>query len=148
MVQIKLNNRSQFDRKNDMLYFRHIAASFSTTGLILGLAFFYISLTPSLLPRDHFVQGILSGVVFATGYGIGRLGHWIWQFMELARLMETYPDLVVWELPALEIFSPEVPLDRFGAFFAAVPPPAISVVGVARQGAAGGWFRALDRRSH
>ena len=60
-----------------------IAGSFSTTGLILGLSFFCVSLTPSLLPRGYVVQGVLSGVVFVVGYGIGGFGHWLWKFMEL-----------------------------------------------------------------
>jgi uncharacterized membrane protein len=69
-----------------MLNLRQIAGSFSATGLILGLAFFCISLTPSLLPREYVVQGVLSGVVFVVGYGIGGFGHWVWKFMELKEI--------------------------------------------------------------
>ncbi|MDH3332304.1 MAG: hypothetical protein OEL68_08280, partial [Desulfobulbaceae bacterium] len=87
--------------KNDMLYFRNITASFSTIGLILGLTFFCISLTPSLLPRDHIVQGVLSGVVFATGYGIGRLGHWVWKFMELEDVRGRLARIVLWTLVSI-----------------------------------------------
>jgi uncharacterized membrane protein len=54
-----------------MYNLRQIARSFSTPGLILGLVFFSVSLTPSLLPREDVVQGILSGIVFVAGYGIG-----------------------------------------------------------------------------
>ena len=84
-----------------MLYFRNITASFSTIGLILGLTFFCISLTPSLLPRDHIVQGVLSGVVFATGYGIGRLGHWVWKFMELEDVRGRLARIVLWTLVSI-----------------------------------------------
>jgi uncharacterized membrane protein len=77
-----------------MRYLRQFADSFSAIGLILGLAFFCVSLTPSLLPRNYVVQGVLSGFVFVAGYGIGWSGHWVWKFMEvkevtgrLARLM-------------------------------------------------------------
>lgn len=66
-----------------MSYLRQIAASFSTIGLIFGLAFFCLSLTPSLLPRDFVVQGVLSGTVFTAGYCIGWFGHLVWKFMEL-----------------------------------------------------------------
>jgi uncharacterized membrane protein len=69
-----------------MLNLRQIAGSFSATGLILGLAFFCVSLTPSLLPREYVVQGVLSGVVFVVGYGIGGFGHWVWKFMELKEI--------------------------------------------------------------
>ncbi len=74
MSQLLLNTR---------LYLRKIACSFSTIGLIFGLAFFCLSLTPSLLPRDYVVQGVLSGTVFTAGYCIGWSGHLIWKFMEL-----------------------------------------------------------------
>jgi len=66
-----------------MFNLRQIAGSFSTTGLILGLAFFCVSLTPSLLPREFAVQGVLSGIVIVAGYSIGWSGHWVWEFMEL-----------------------------------------------------------------
>jgi uncharacterized membrane protein len=69
-----------------MKYINLFAGSFSTIGFILGLAFFCISLTPSLLPRNFIVQGILSGVVFTAGYIIGRASHWLWHFMELTEL--------------------------------------------------------------
>lgn len=71
-----------------MKYIRQIAGSFSAIGLILGLVFFCISLTPSLLPRNFVVQGILSGIVFTAGYIIGHSGHWLWQFMEIKELTE------------------------------------------------------------
>lgn len=45
--------------------------SFSAVGLVVGLYFLAISLTPSLLPRTGFVQGLGSGLAFAIGYGLG-----------------------------------------------------------------------------
>ncbi|MFT4959387.1 MAG: putative membrane protein [Paracoccaceae bacterium] len=57
--------------------------SISVVGLLVGLLLFSASLTPSLLPRMPLVQGVLSGVVFAVGYGVGRLAHWLWLFLEL-----------------------------------------------------------------
>lgn len=64
---------------------------FTRTGLIfppflLGLLFFAASLTPSLIPRDGFVQGSLGGVVMAIGYLIGRMIMGLWWVMELPTL--------------------------------------------------------------
>jgi len=57
--------------------------SLCNAGLVLGTLLFVVSLTPSLLPRSYMVQGILSGSCFAVGYGIGVLGRWLWNFLEL-----------------------------------------------------------------
>lgn len=81
-----------------MLLFRNITSSFSTIGFILGLVFFCISLTPSLLPRDHVAQGVLSGVVFSVGYSLGWFGHWIWRFMELKDYRGRSVRVVLWLL--------------------------------------------------
>ncbi len=43
----------------------------SLVGVLVGTVFFAVSLSPSLLPRPFAVQGILSGVSFALGYGLG-----------------------------------------------------------------------------
>lgn len=40
-------------------------------GTVLGLIFFCLSFTPSLLPRGYVVQGIAAGLSFVTGYIIG-----------------------------------------------------------------------------
>ena len=60
------------------------------TGLIflpclLGLLFFAASLTPSLIPREWLMQGVLGGVVMALGYLIGRSLVTLWWFMQLPR---------------------------------------------------------------
>jgi len=86
-------------------YLQRILASFSATGLILGLVFFCISLTPSLLPRDFVVQGVLSGVVFAAGYGIGKVGHWVWKFMELGDVTGRAARIVTWILVVILILT-------------------------------------------
>jgi uncharacterized membrane protein len=57
--------------------------SFSLSGLLLGTLFFAASLTPSLLPRSFTTQGILSGVCFAAGYGIGVFGRWLAAYLEV-----------------------------------------------------------------
>lgn len=55
----------------------------SVAGLMLGTLFFAFSLTPSLLPRPWLVQGVISGLSFAAGYGLGVGGHWLWHYLEL-----------------------------------------------------------------
>lgn len=51
--------------------------------LFLGLLFFATSLTPTLIPREWFMQGLLGGIVMALGYLIGRAGISIWRLMEI-----------------------------------------------------------------
>ncbi|MEN8252246.1 MAG: alpha/beta-hydrolase N-terminal domain-containing protein, partial [Patescibacteria group bacterium] len=62
------------------------AHSFSLTGLFLGLMFVAASMTPSLLPRPLILQGLLSGVVFAIGYGVGVFLVTLWKYFELHEL--------------------------------------------------------------
>ncbi len=57
--------------------------TFSFWGLVVGTLFFSASLTPSLLPRPHFVQGVLAGFAAAVGYGVGISVIWLWQYLEL-----------------------------------------------------------------
>jgi uncharacterized membrane protein len=57
--------------------------SCSTSGLVLGTLFFAASLTPTLLPRSYWTQGVLSAFSLAAGYGIGVFGRWLWAYMEL-----------------------------------------------------------------
>ncbi|OCP38945.1 alpha/beta hydrolase [Ensifer sp. LC163] len=58
-------------------------ASFSTTGLIVGVLFFAASLTPSLIPRPYVIQAVISGLSLAAGYAIGVFLRWLWSFLEL-----------------------------------------------------------------
>jgi uncharacterized membrane protein len=46
-------------------------------GLVGATLFLCLSLTPSLLPRGFLVQGLVSGVLSATGYGFGVLAAWL-----------------------------------------------------------------------
>lgn len=56
---------------------------FSTTGLLVGTLCFALSLAPSLLPRTFAFQGLVSGLSLALGYGVGRLGRWLWGYLGL-----------------------------------------------------------------
>jgi len=55
----------------------------SLVGVLVGTVFFAVSLSPSLLQRPFAVQGILSGVSFALGYGLGVAGLTLWKFLSL-----------------------------------------------------------------
>ncbi len=50
---------------------------------LLGLLFFAASLTPSLIPREWLIQGVLGGLVMAFGYLIGRAIMGLWWAVEL-----------------------------------------------------------------
>ena len=53
------------------------------SGLILATLFFAASLTPSLVPRGTLVQGVLSGISLAAGYGLGVAGGMLWRALQL-----------------------------------------------------------------
>ena len=57
--------------------------SFSYVGLMMSAIFFAASLSPSLLPRIFIVQGLLSGLALAIGYGVGVFSVLLWQYLEL-----------------------------------------------------------------
>jgi len=64
-------------------WFWRLWRSFSGVGLCLGTLFFAASLTPSLIPRDFLVQGVLSGLCFCIGYALGVAWRWLWAFLGL-----------------------------------------------------------------
>lgn len=51
--------------------------AFHPVGLAVALFFFAQSMTPSLLPRVWYLQGVATGISVATGYGLGCLVAWI-----------------------------------------------------------------------
>lgn len=59
---------------------------FSTFSLLIGVCFFALSLTPSLIPRHFILQGILGGLVMALGYMLGQFVLWLWRFMQLPQI--------------------------------------------------------------
>lgn len=66
-------------------FLRSYAASFSFVGLTVAMLFFALSLTPSLLPRTYPVQGTLSGLALAVGYGLGVFAAWVWHYLEMPK---------------------------------------------------------------
>ncbi|CAH1677680.1 conserved membrane hypothetical protein [Hyphomicrobiales bacterium] len=58
-------------------------ASLSGVGLALGTLLFAAALTPTLVPRSYLTQGVLAGLCFAVGYGLGVLSRQLWRYLEL-----------------------------------------------------------------
>lgn len=56
---------------------------FSALPLLAGLLLFAASLTPSLIPRDWLMQGILAGVSMAAGYAMMQFLLAIWRTLEI-----------------------------------------------------------------
>jgi uncharacterized membrane protein len=52
-------------------------------GLVAATFFFALSLVPSLLPRASVVQGLITGVAVAIGYGLGAAAEALWRFLEI-----------------------------------------------------------------
>ncbi|WP_078084308.1 alpha/beta hydrolase [Microbulbifer mangrovi] len=77
---------------------------FSTAGLLVGTLFFALSLTPSLIPREGLVQGVISGVAMAAGYGIGVLLVWLWHYFELPTVGARAARLLRWFAAGFCIF--------------------------------------------
>ena len=56
---------------------RRYLSRFSLAGLTGALAFYCLSLTPSLLPRAWYLQAVMSGLTAAIGYLIGLFIGWL-----------------------------------------------------------------------
>ncbi len=50
-----------------------VGSELDVAGAVVGLTAMALSLTPSLLPRPAWGQGLVSGLAFAVGYGVGVL---------------------------------------------------------------------------
>jgi uncharacterized membrane protein len=60
----------------------------SRTGLLFGAAYFLISMSPSLLPRTWYYQGLISGLCASVGYALGVLVAWV--VRSVARLIDLH----------------------------------------------------------
>ena len=56
---------------------RRFFARLEPAALFFAIVFFAFSMTPSLLPRAWYLQGVATGISVATGYGLGCLLVWI-----------------------------------------------------------------------
>jgi uncharacterized membrane protein len=88
-----------------MSFIRRFVSSFSVVGLIVGLGLASVSLTPSMLPRMEIVQGALSGLVFALGYGIGALSCEIWKYLGIKIPTGNAVRFLTWVLLSLSILA-------------------------------------------
>lgn len=81
MTNSRLPSRPTSDR------LQYLAKFLPTTGagLLLAACFFAASLTPSLMPRNAVVQGLLAGALAIIGYAIGQSVIWLWLFLELPK---------------------------------------------------------------
>ena len=48
-------------------------------GLVVGILFYCLALTPSLLPTPPVLAGFIAGLGFAIGYGLGLCVSWVWR---------------------------------------------------------------------
>ncbi|UVN55043.1 alpha/beta hydrolase [Streptomyces albus] len=63
------------------------------TALWCATLFFWLSLTPSLVPRPWPLQGVIGGITAAMGYAIGGLAEWLIR-LALAPLLRRYGRLL------------------------------------------------------
>lgn len=77
--------------------------SFSVVGLVFAALFFSASVSPSLIPRPHLVQGLLSGVSIALGYAVGVGLAWAYRFLELKPPTARVSFFVKWGFGVLAI---------------------------------------------
>ena len=64
----------------------------SVTGLVVAALAAWVSLMPSLLPREWHYQGIVTGVSMLVGYGVGVAVRTVWRRLVLPRI-SVHPDL-------------------------------------------------------
>jgi len=62
---------------------RSLFLRLDSIGVVGAIVFLAASLTPSLIPREAVLQGVLSGGSLAVGYLTGVLAHWLWTYLEL-----------------------------------------------------------------
>ncbi|WP_159448830.1 alpha/beta-hydrolase family protein [Demequina sp. NBRC 110053] len=134
-------------------------------GAVVGVLAVLVSLTPSLLPRPSWAQGLVCGLAFAVGYGVGvgmwrlaarvsrgrmrphaETAWWLVTAIGLAGVLALMPLAVRWQNSVREAVG-EPPTSGFdwfiGAIFYAVGVTLAFSIG---RGVARGW-RALHRLS-
>ncbi|MFV0463364.1 MAG: alpha/beta hydrolase [Nostocoides sp.] len=79
---------------------RWLVRGYSGFGIIAAIGFVIASFSPGLLPRLWLLQGAISGVLAAIGYGLGALLHWAAR--RLARLLELHICVGAWQRRVLQ----------------------------------------------
>lgn len=83
-------------------------------GVVLGLLFSALSLTPSLLPRPIVLQGVIAGLSFAFGYAVGALVWYVgkrivrWRPPSIVQRYAWWYVLAAWIVGALALGSSTV----------------------------------------
>lgn len=84
--------------------FTRYIKSFNYLGVGLGTILFCLSQLPSILPRPWLMQGFISGISFAIGYGLGTLTsktiRWMLQ-KEPSKKIKTYAWRSLWAVPVI-----------------------------------------------
>lgn len=75
----------------------------SAPGVLMASLLFAASLTPSLIPREAAMQGVLAGLSATLGYAIGALAMWLWRIMLLPEPGERLAPYVRWPLFAISL---------------------------------------------
>ncbi len=70
----------------------------SGVGLTTATWFFAASLVPSLLPRAAWLQGVVSGVTMAVGYGLGAGAAALWHYLDIPALRGRARAVALWVL--------------------------------------------------
>ena len=70
----------------------------SGVGLTTATWFFAASLVPSLLPRAAWLQGLVSGVTVAVGYGLGAGAAALWRYLGIPGLRGRARTVALWVL--------------------------------------------------
>jgi len=65
---------------------RSLFLRLDSIGIVGAIILLAASLTPSLIPREAVLQGVLSGGSLAVGYLAGVFAHWLWNYLELPTL--------------------------------------------------------------
>ncbi|HET7820043.1 MAG TPA: alpha/beta-hydrolase N-terminal domain-containing protein, partial [Ornithinibacter sp.] len=70
----------------------------SGVGVTTATWFFAASLVPSLLPRAAWLQGLVSGVTVAVGYGLGAGAAALWRYLGIPGLRGRARTVALWVL--------------------------------------------------
>ncbi|MFZ0015086.1 MAG: alpha/beta-hydrolase family protein [Acidimicrobiia bacterium] len=108
----RLNTSDLEDRPLPPVFSRPV----SRPGIITGVVFLILSLLPSMLPRTAITQGVISGVTFLVGYGLGAAGEWAWTYVGLPPLEGRVWRVIRWVLYLFLAFLFVVNLWRFVGF--------------------------------
>lgn len=99
-------DRNQRRRNTLVRHLQHYLRSLGRTGVVVALLFFAVSQTPSLLPRSWPIQGLLSGISAAGGYGVGVVIRWVFKhlpFPAASTRLQRWSWWAIWVLAAITI---------------------------------------------